>query len=94
MGERNNVELRCNNICAFIWTLGYNYFFFYFFFFGSPKSISYFIAIVSGCDGGNRTRNIAVNTWRLKPLSYSRHPVQLLLELTMRQIFLDKENIF
>ncbi len=42
--------------------------------FGAPMSISYFIATVSGCDGGNRTRNTAVNTWRLKPLSYSRHP--------------------
>ncbi len=48
--------------------------FFFFFFVGAPKSIFYFIATVSGCDCGNRTRNIAVNTWRLKPLSYSRHP--------------------
>jgi hypothetical protein len=54
------------------------YVFFVVVFFGAPKSISYFIATVSECDGGNRTRNIAVFTWRLKPLSYSRHPFESL----------------
>jgi hypothetical protein len=33
-------------------------------FFCSSKSILYFLCTVSGCDGGNRTRNIAVYTWR------------------------------
>jgi hypothetical protein len=34
-------------------------------FFGAPKSILlFFDSTVSGCDSGNRTRNIAVYTWR------------------------------
>ncbi len=41
----------------------------YFFFLLAPKSILF--STVSGCDGGNRTRIIAVNTWGLKPLSYT-----------------------
>ncbi len=47
---------------------------FFFFFFGAPRSISYFIYTLSGCDGENRTRNIAVYTWRLSLLSYGRRP--------------------
>ncbi len=46
-------------------------------FFGTPKSISYFCSIVSECDGGNRTRNLGVNTWRLKPLTYGPSPIEL-----------------
>jgi hypothetical protein len=42
------------------------------FFWGTPRSICYFICTLSGCGSGNRTRNIAVYTWRL--LSYGRHP--------------------
>ncbi len=35
------------------------------FFFGAPKKNIYcFNSTISGCDGGNRTRKIAVNTWR------------------------------
>jgi hypothetical protein len=33
----------------------------------------YFLCTVSGCDGGNRTRNIAVYTWRFSLLSYDSH---------------------
>jgi hypothetical protein len=39
----------------------------------SPMSIYCFHCTVSGCDGGNRTRNIAVYTWCLSTLSYNRH---------------------
>jgi hypothetical protein len=39
----------------------------------SPMSIYCFHCTVSGCDGGNRTRNIAVYTWRLSTLSYNCH---------------------
>ncbi len=42
--------------------------------FRAPKSISFFISTVFGCDSGNRTHIIAVNTWRLKPLSYGLLP--------------------
>ncbi len=41
-------------------------------FFCAPKSILYFIYTLSGCDGGNRTRIIAVHTWRFSPLSYCK----------------------
>ncbi len=34
------------------------------FLFCAAKSIFCFLCTVSGCDGGNRTRNIAVYTWR------------------------------
>ncbi len=34
----------------------------------------YFIGTSSGSDGGNRTRYIAVYTWRLSLLSYGRDP--------------------
>jgi hypothetical protein len=37
------------------------------------RAFFYFLCTVIGCDGGNRTRNIAVYTWR-SPLSYDRHP--------------------
>ncbi len=42
-------------------------------FFAVPKSIYCFYSTVSGCDGGKRTRNIAVYTWRFSPLSCNRH---------------------
>ncbi len=41
------------------------------------RAFFYFLCTVSGCDGGNRTRNIAVYTWRFSPLSYDRHPTEL-----------------
>jgi hypothetical protein len=44
-------------------------------FFCAPKSIYCFNSTISGCDGGNRTRNVAVDTWCLSPLSYNRHPL-------------------
>jgi hypothetical protein len=55
--------------------------FFLNFFFGAPKNIYCFNNTIYGCDGGNRTRNIAVNTvpgalaTELQPsqLSYNRH---------------------
>ncbi len=34
------------------------------FFFVLQRAFFYFLCTVSGCDGGNRTRNIAVYTWR------------------------------
>jgi hypothetical protein len=34
------------------------------YFFGAPKNIYCFNRTISGCDGGNRTRIIALNTWR------------------------------
>ncbi len=46
--------------------------FFSFVFIVLQRAFFYFLCTVSGCDGGNRTRNIAVYTWR--PLSYDRHP--------------------
>ncbi len=42
-------------------------------FFVLQRAFFYFLCTVSGCDGGNRTRNIAVFTWRFSPLSYVRH---------------------
>jgi hypothetical protein len=33
-----------------------------------------FVCTVSDCDGGNRTRNIVVYTWRFSLLSYGRQP--------------------
>jgi hypothetical protein len=47
--------------------------FFSFVFFVLQRAFLYFLCTVSGCDGGNRTRNIVVYTWRLSPLSYDRH---------------------
>jgi hypothetical protein len=44
------------------------------FFWWSEEHILYFFCAVSGCDGGNRTRNIAVDAWRFSLLSYGRHP--------------------
>jgi hypothetical protein len=38
--------------------------FFPLFFFVLQRAFFYFLCTVSGCDGGNRTRNIAVYTWR------------------------------
>ncbi len=52
----------------------YTHFFFFFFFLVLQRAFFYFLCTVSGCDGGNRTRNIVVYTWRLSPLSYDRHP--------------------
>ncbi len=49
------------------------FFFISLFFFSAPKGIFYALCTVSGCDGRNRTRNIAVITWRLSLLSYDRH---------------------
>jgi hypothetical protein len=43
---------------------------FFFFFFVLVRAFFYFLCTVSGCDGGNRTRNIAVYTWRFSLLSY------------------------
>jgi hypothetical protein len=42
----------------------------YIFIFGAPNSIYCLTSTVSGRDGGNRTRNIAVYTWRFSTLSY------------------------
>jgi hypothetical protein len=53
------------------------FFFFFYFFIGTPKIILYFISTVSGRDGGIQTRDEAVYTWRLCPLSYGRHPAFL-----------------
>ncbi len=50
-------------LCHFIKTTC----FFLLHFFGAPKSILYFTSTVSGCDGGNRTRNIAVHKDDLLP---------------------------
>jgi hypothetical protein len=48
------------------------------FFLGAPKSIYCCSSQVSGCDGGNRARNMAVYTWRFGTLSYKRHsPLQV-----------------
>ncbi len=45
---------------------------YFFVFFGAPKNLFYwFDSTISGCDGGYRTRNKAVYTWRLSPLSYN-----------------------
>jgi hypothetical protein len=52
--------------------------FFFLCFFCAPKSIFLvFLCTVSGRDGGNRTRNIAVYTWRFSLLSYDHHPHEL-----------------
>ncbi len=40
--------------------------FFSFVFFVLQRAFLYFLCTVSGCDGGNRTRNIAVYTWRFR----------------------------
>jgi hypothetical protein len=47
--------------------------FLFFFFFELQRAFFYFLSTVSGCDGGNRTRNIAVYTWRISLRSYDRH---------------------
>ncbi len=44
-------------------------------FFMLRRAFSIIFCTVSGCDGGNRTRNIAVHTWRCSLLSYGRHPI-------------------
>ncbi len=44
-------------------------------FFVLQRAFFYFLRTVSGCDSGNRTRNIAVYTWLFSPLSYGRHPL-------------------
>jgi hypothetical protein len=49
-----------------------SYLFFSFVFFVLQRAFFYFLCTVSGCDGGNRTLNIAVYTWRFSPLSYGR----------------------
>ncbi len=51
---------------------GADIFFFSFVFFVLQRAFFYILCTVSGCDGGNRTRNIAVNTWRFSPLNYGR----------------------
>ncbi len=43
-------------------------------FFVAPKGIFYVLCTVSGCDGGNRTRNVTAYTRSLSLLSYSRDP--------------------
>ncbi len=48
--------------------------FFSFVFWCSKEHFPIFFCTVSGRDGRNRTRNIAVYTWRFRPLSYDRHP--------------------
>ncbi len=48
---------------------------FFSFFWCSEEHFSIFFCTVSGCDGGNRTRNIAVHTWCFSLLSYGRHPL-------------------
>ncbi len=53
------------------------------FFFGALKSIFYFHWTVSWCDGRNRTRNIAVYTWRFSLLSYDRHPKAMTVTLEL-----------
>jgi hypothetical protein len=45
------------------------------FFLVLQRAFFYFLCTVSGCDGGNRIRNIAMYTWRFSPLSYDRHPL-------------------
>ncbi len=47
--------------------------FFFLCFFVLQRAFLYFLCTVSGCDGGNRTHNIAVYAWRFSPLSYDRH---------------------
>ncbi len=47
---------------------------YFFHFFVLQRAFFYFICTVSRCDGRNRTRNIAVYTWRFSPLSYDHHP--------------------
>ncbi len=42
------------------------------------RAFFYFLCTVSGYDVGNRTRNIAVYTWRFSPLSYG-HAVNFVL---------------
>ncbi len=55
-------------------------------FFGAPKNTWCFYNItLSGCDGGDRTRNIALFTWSFSPLSYNRH---------RHRGFLLNENVF
>ncbi len=51
------------------------YSFFFLCFFVLHRAFLYFLCTVSGCDEGNRTRNIAVYTWRFSLLSYGRHPL-------------------
>ncbi len=60
------------------------FFFFFFVIFVLQRAFFYFICTVSGCDGGNRTRNIAVYTWRFSPLSYDRHPNATTVNFLMR----------
>jgi hypothetical protein len=43
-------------------------------FFVLRRSFSILFCTVSGCEGGNRTHNLAVHTWRFRLLSYVRHP--------------------
>jgi hypothetical protein len=46
-------------------------------FFVLQRAFFYFPCTVSRCDGGNRTHNIVVYTWRFSPLSYDHHPTAL-----------------
>ncbi len=57
--------------------------FFFLCFFVLQRAFFYFLCTVSRCDGRNRTRNIAVDTWRFIPLSYARHPCPFLCCLSM-----------
>jgi hypothetical protein len=50
-----------------------NCFFSSFCFLCSKEHFFYFPCTVTGCDGGNRIRNIVVYTWRFSPLSYGRY---------------------
>jgi hypothetical protein len=49
--------------------------FFFSSFFDVLKNVFFcFTSTVSGCDGRNRIRNLAVYIWCFSPLSYNRHP--------------------
>jgi hypothetical protein len=46
-------------------------------FFCSKEPFLLFFCTVFGCGSGNRTRSIAVYTWRFSLLSYDRHQIKL-----------------
>jgi hypothetical protein len=65
---------------------------FFIVFFGAPKGIFYVLCTVSGCDSGNRNRNIAVCTWRLSPQSYGRHPWASAITLPATAVTLELQS--
>ncbi len=74
-------------VCWLLGTVWYTlpaviYFIFYFFL-CSEEHFLFLFCTVSGCDGGNRTRSIAMCTWRFSLLSYDRHPINTQLIQTM-----------